>query len=70
MISTTCDQCNEDLTDAGPNPKYLLSLTVQKVPNSGGMMNAVYVKPPISRVYHFCSLKCLWAWSVDKTAQP
>lgn len=62
----TCDNCNADLSDAGPRPEYRLVLDAERIPNSGRLLYAVYVVPAVDRQHHFCGLGCLSKWIEKK----
>lgn len=66
-IEIKCDQCGADLSDAGAMPSYRLHLHPEPIPNSGNEMYAVMVFPPMDgKSAHFCGIRCLKTWLIEK----
>lgn len=57
-----CDHCASDLTDSGPRPSYMLTLSAARMPITSHSMPAVHVIPLIAHDHHFCDKTCLSQW--------
>ena len=67
MVRIICDGCGADLFESGRTTKFRLELTCEELEhNSGGMIHAVRVYPPIDRAHHFCNLNCLGDWLASR----
>lgn len=58
----TCDHCGADLTESQGRPAWRLDLEANAIPVTGGMMQAVYIIPPMEGVANFCGFPCLMGW--------
>lgn len=65
---TTCNNCGADITNTGKTPKFRLRLVAEALPHTASTIHAVLVYPPIKEDHHFCNLKCLQEWAMDKAS--
>ena len=68
-VKIECDNCDEDLNDAGAMPSFRLRLTSESIPNSGGMVYSILTYPPIEHDLYFCGLGCLNHWMFEEHPQ-
>jgi hypothetical protein len=62
-LNLSCDNCNVDLSDSGPMPRFRMRLVNERMPNKSGFTYAVSVSPiiPVGE-YDFCGSECLSKW--------
>jgi len=65
-ITTTCDNCEADISIASTYPKYRLRLIEEIIPLAPNPTEDPSPKFELGEMKNFCNMKCLKSWSIKE----